>query len=88
MTDRDVVDRAAQIMEGAKVYVGKLRRNRKQAFSITITGYAAERVMKFLRPMLGERRQAQIDVALKCWDARPIKRPEWSKLIPEHMKTL
>lgn len=88
MTDRDVIERAASIMENAKVYEGRKRENRKQAFTVAITGYAAERIMKFLRPMLGVRRQAQIDASLEKWDRRPVKRREWSKLIPEHTKTL
>jgi hypothetical protein len=81
MTDRDVIDRVAKLMENAPVYNLRIRPDRKPAYLVAKTGYAAERIMIFLRPMMGERRKSQIDESLSKWQSRKTRRPEWSRLI-------
>lgn len=68
MTDQDVVERAAQLF-GRRVWRSDRGRDRgyKPAFLTAIKGAAAARLMTTLRPIMGDRRQAQIDHAL----ARP-----------------
>lgn len=66
MTDRDVVDRAARMMGVAYVYVSGDRRNAnwKRYYMVVLRGRRAARLMRMLRPLMGARRQVQIDDAL------------------------
>lgn len=65
MTDEEVVRRAALLMGAYKVqsksYAAK---SWKTSFQAVVKGSKAVALMKVLRPLLGKRRQAQIDRAL------------------------
>jgi hypothetical protein len=71
MTDEDVVARLGRIF-GRKVYVGKPRNPRwRTSYMLRVTGGKAVRWMVLLRPLMGTRRQAQIDRALASYAPRP-----------------
>jgi hypothetical protein len=64
MTDRDVVEHAARLMEvGICSYTPKNRRH-KMTWIIAIKGRRARELMVTLRPLMGLRRREQIDRAL------------------------
>jgi hypothetical protein len=66
MTDRDVVERAARLM-GLSTWRNKsLKRedHGKDCWATRVNGTRARELMIQLRPLMGERRQAQIDAAL------------------------
>ena len=66
MTDLDVIERAAAIL-GATVTRPSVRDpNWKQTYRVYISGYRAVRLMTILRPLMGQRRQRQIDAALSA----------------------
>jgi hypothetical protein len=71
MTDEDVVARLGRIF-GRKVHVVRPRNARWQtSYQVRVTGGGAVRWMTLLRPLMGLRRQAQIDRALACYAPRP-----------------
>jgi hypothetical protein len=71
MTDEDVVARLGRTF-GRKVHVVKPRNERWQtSYQVRVTGGAAVRWMTLLRPLMGARRQSQIDRALACYAPRP-----------------
>jgi hypothetical protein len=63
MTDEDIVVRAAELM-GTSYWADGKRDGFKQRFTTHLSGPEGVRLMKFLRPFMGLRRQAQIDKAL------------------------
>ena len=67
VTDEDVVARL-----GRKVHVVRPRNARWQtSYQVRVTGAGAVRLMTLLRPLMGLRRQGQIDRALACYAPRP-----------------
>ena len=71
MTDEDVMARLGRIFE-RKVHVVRPRNPRwRTSYLVRVTGGKAVRWMRLLRPMMGARRQAQIDRALASYDPRP-----------------
>jgi hypothetical protein len=76
MTDLDVVQRVADMLNIRYIHV-KLRTREnpawRPAYRVKLTGQRAVDLMHQLRPMMGERRQAQIDAALACWN------PPWER---------
>lgn len=71
MTDRDVIERVAALW-GVKVYVMKVSGVSKLVgYRVTIIGTHAIEIMCLLRPLMGSRRQAQIDKALREFEAKP-----------------
>lgn len=72
MTDEDVIRRAAQLVGVG--YVGSSKRDPKwkPTFRITVRGRSSVSLMKLLRPLMGARRQQQIDIAIASYtDLRP-----------------
>lgn len=69
MTDRDIIDRAARILQ-ARVDPMRSRGNPewKPSYRITLAGERAASLMRLLRPLMGMRRQGQIDAALSARD--------------------
>lgn len=67
MTDRDIVARVGEIWDSN---VGSFQRNEevKTAFFVSLSGKKAIAWMQKLRPLMGERRQAQIDRAIASYD--------------------
>jgi hypothetical protein len=65
MTDKDIVERAAQIMNelggsSCKVNARKKREGWKQQWRVTLYGNSAETIMKAILPFMGERRSNRI----------------------------
>ncbi len=74
MTDRDVVARVAVIWGVAVISGGKQRfEHYKPTFIAKISGARGADWMRRLRPLMGERRKAQIDSALDGW-VPPLRR--------------
>jgi hypothetical protein len=72
MTDQDVMARLGRIFE-RKVQVVRPRNARWQtSYQLRVTGGRAVRWMILLRPLMGARRQTQIDRALASYAPRPV----------------
>lgn len=72
MTDEDVVARVAA-MFGRRTGSWQPRDARWQrTFTARVTGAKAVAWMIALRPLMGERRRAQIDVAVGSYDPKPV----------------
>ena len=72
MTDQDVMARIGQIFE-RKVHVVRPRNvHWRTSYQVRVNGRAAVRWMTVLRPLMGLRRQAQIDRALASYAPRPV----------------
>lgn len=63
MTDLDVVERAASLME-IKSIAARANPPHKNSFTITLHGRKAEALMRSLFPLMGKRRQAKITTIL------------------------
>lgn len=76
MTDEDVVARVADLWGVRYHAVGKGRsaaHGWKVAYRVMLRGHPAARLMQELRPLMGKRRQHQIDTALATYQA-PVAR--------------
>jgi hypothetical protein len=72
MTDHDVMAPLGRIF-GHKVQVVRPRNVRwRTSYQVRVNGRAAVRWMHVLRPLMGSRRQAQIDRALASYAPRPV----------------
>jgi hypothetical protein len=72
MTDEDVMARIGRIF-GRKVHAVRPRNVRWQtSYLVRVNGRAAVQWMNALRPLMGLRRQAQIDRALASYAPRPV----------------
>jgi hypothetical protein len=70
MNDEDVVARLGRIF-ARKVYVVRPRNPRwRTSYQVRVQGGDAVRWMKLLRPLMGSRRQAQIDRAIASYSPR------------------
>lgn len=94
MADRDVVERAAQLMREigdspSQVTLKKARHDWKPQWRISLYGIAAELVMLAILPYMGERRSARICEVLelrKQARARRVKKPiKREKDLPEKL---
>ena len=68
MTDKDIVERVALIMDGRKVrheYRNKKNPNHKDMYWMQLQGAAAYRWTMHMKPYLGERRKHKIDWIMK-----------------------
>lgn len=74
MTDRDVVDRAGELLEARGVSLKQPERHAqngwKPVFVVYIRGAKAVAMMKDLYPLMGERRRKQIDRVLSSYIPR------------------
>jgi hypothetical protein len=71
MTDEDVVARVATILNIAYGVVTNRRESRwKAVYYLRLRGERAVEMMRVLRPLMGHRRQNQIDEALATWKPR------------------
>jgi hypothetical protein len=73
MADRDVVERAAALLECAVTIVPARRDGWRTAYCARIRGVRAVAWMERLRPLLGSRRQEQIDRAIACHAPDPTR---------------
>ena len=75
MTDRDVVERFMALTGAPTLYPTKQQQpHHKPAWRATVSGEAAVHLMAKIRPLMGVRRQSQIDRAIAAWEARPRRR--------------
>ena len=74
MTDRDVVDRVANLFGRAVVRLRRRKPHHKLPYATTIKGAPAVQVMYAVRPFLGKTRQLQIDLAISSWQSRSGRR--------------
>jgi transcriptional regulator with GAF, ATPase, and Fis domain len=71
MTDKDVVERAALLMNGKVATRINLRNILwKQTYRVIIKGSRAVGLMRILYPEMGSRRRSQIDAALETYIER------------------
>jgi DNA-binding transcriptional regulator YiaG len=70
MTDKDVVERAALLMDGKAVRVNVRNDLWKQSYRVIIRGSRGVALMRLLYPMMSARRRAQIDAALEKYIPR------------------
>jgi hypothetical protein len=74
MVDRDVVERAAQLLDCAVTFLPARRERWSDAYTTRVRGPRAVEWMKRLRPLMGERRRGQIDRALASYAPDPTRR--------------
>lgn len=67
MTDQDIIARAADLMDAQSTTVrrAKGKPHWKQTYQARVAGARAERVMRSVRPFMGDRRGAKIDEILR-----------------------
>lgn len=71
MTDKDVVERAASLMDGKVVKRTNLKSALwKPTYRVIIKGSRAVALMRVLYPEMGVRRRSQIDLALEMYTER------------------
>lgn len=78
-TDRDVMEKVASLIGGNVRTSPDPRPNRKTMYNIEIYGVKAEKWMKTLLPLMGERRSARIQEIL---DIRSDYCQEWAGNVP------
>lgn len=66
-TDEDVAHRAGAIMGATPRLQASLKPEWKDTWLLRIKGRKAIEIMSQLRPLLGVRRQAQVDAAIESW---------------------
>ena len=64
MTDRDVIERVARFWSGKVSVVKPAGVSKKTSYRTHLFGKRAVRMMRLLRPLMGERRRKQIDNTL------------------------
>jgi hypothetical protein len=71
MTDKDIIERVAALMRIS--YCCKANGSRehwKPVYALRLRGERAVELMRVLRPLMGRRRQEQIDEAVATWAPR------------------
>lgn len=86
MTDEDVIAKVAAIFD-VKYHLSRPKQGRdknwRPIFAVRLTGKRAVELMTMLKPMMGERRQAQIDKAVATY-----RDEKHRALTPEQMEEL
>jgi hypothetical protein len=74
MTDRDVIERVRVLFGMSYVQCGDKRPGKwKPHYAVRVRGNSAVVLMKKLRPLMGQRRQGQIDRAIASWVPKKTK---------------
>jgi hypothetical protein len=71
MTDEDIVSRVGDLFGRTPFVIQPRRENWSTSYQVRLTGRNAVAWMRALQPLLGQRRRAQIDRAVACYDPRP-----------------
>jgi hypothetical protein len=79
MTDRDVVEKAAELLEASIFVVRPRQAHWRTAYGARVTGRRAAAWMNRLRPLMGERRRSQIDRAVASYAPDPNRRLDDAK---------
>jgi hypothetical protein len=74
MTDRDVIDRVGVLFNRSVLSLRAREAHHKPPLVTTIKGTPAVEVMRKIRPLMGQRRQRQIDQAIASWHGGPARR--------------
>lgn len=75
MTDRDVVERASDLMGSPQVFVRRPQNSKhKDQYWCMLTGARAVGVMFTIYPFMGERRRAKIREVIARWKSKPLGR--------------
>lgn len=74
MVDEDVVEKIAEIFKIAHCAPQKRQAHWKQSYRVILRGARAAALMRQLRPLMGSRRQAQIDKALASFAPERVRR--------------
>jgi hypothetical protein len=74
MADRDIVERAAALLDCAVTVVPARRENWRTAYSARVTGPRAVAWMERVQPLMGARRRVQIDRAIASYRPDPTRR--------------
>ena len=83
MTDRDIVTRAARLLDRAVTPVRAREAHYKPPYITQIKGLEGVGLMRAMRPVLGPDRQRQIDRVVESWKPRLIRsRDEASRFTP------
>lgn len=74
MTDLDIIERVSRLF-GISHASKNDRRNAswKPSYSVQLRGQRAVDLMLVLRPLMGERRRAQIDAAISSWSPQSVR---------------
>lgn len=80
MTDRDIVERVAHLIDRAMLPLRKRQAHHKQAFATTIKGRPAVELMRAIRRHMGYARQTEIDRAIASWHGGRSRRRNPPKL--------
>lgn len=70
MTDLDVLERLQEILGGNLYGPFQGRDHHKPSWTWMLKGRASVSVMELLKPLMGSRRQSQIDHSLSTWGAK------------------
>jgi hypothetical protein len=73
MVDRDIVERAATLLDSSVTVVRARREGWRTAYSARVTGPRAVKWMERLRPLMGSRRRDQIDRAVASYKPDPTR---------------
>ena len=71
MVDEDVIHRVANLAGLQYSRLKARRKNWKPTFRVVLRGASAVKWMLALRPLMGARRQAQIDTAIAAYNPNP-----------------
>jgi hypothetical protein len=72
MNDADVMARVGRLLGRKVVPLRRRSEHWQQSYQLRVQGAKAVSWMTLLRPLMGSRRQAQIDRALACYDPHPV----------------
>ena len=85
MTDEDIVARVAAMFELKYMHCKRQKAHHKASFSVQVRGAKAVDAMRRLRPMMGPRRQSQIDRALDGYNPiRLLRLQELNRVLPSN----
>jgi hypothetical protein len=73
MVDRDILDRVAALLDCTVTVVPARREGWRTAYCACVRGPRAVEWMRRLRPLMGSRRQEQIDRAVACYAPDPTR---------------
>jgi hypothetical protein len=71
MVDRDIIERAGALLDAAVTMVPSRREGWRTAYCVRVRGARAVMWMQRLRPLMGTRRQVQIDRAIESHGPDP-----------------
>ena len=71
MTDKDIVEKVAGLFGCKCIFLSKQKANWHSTYVARRVGKKAVELMQILKPLMGKRRQEQIQRALNCYKPKP-----------------